>query len=286
MIGSKFRQAGSDLSKWREFDDYVIRNISIPEHTVIKPLEVNGISAEWVYKNEVNNEGAVIYLHGGGFIMGSPETHREIAARLSAASDTRFLVLDYRLAPEHPFPAAMLDVVVAYEWLLGEGYPAEEVIIGGDSAGGGLALQTLLYLRQGGRPMPAAAFFLSPPLEWVRFDGESYTTKASIDPLLTKEMCVINGAHYVGDNPPDTPLLYPIGMDLSGLPPLCIHVGEYEVLLSDSVRFAERAQSAGVEVDLKIWPGMWHVFQTTARFVPESRQSIEEIGRFILNHTG
>jgi monoterpene epsilon-lactone hydrolase len=258
----------------------------VPKHTIIEPLEINGLGAEWVHKVDVNNEGAVIYLHGGGFIMGSPETHREIAARLSAASDTRFLVIDYRLAPEHPFPAAMLDVIAAYDWLLEEDYPPEKVIFGGDSAGGGLAFQTLLYLKEEGRPLPAAAFFLSPPLDWVRFDGESYRTKAAVDPLLTKEMCVLNGAHYVGHNPPDTPLLFPIGMEMSGLPPLAIHVGEYEILLSDSVRLAERAQEAGVEVDLKIWPGMWHVFQTAARLVPESRQSIHEIGRFILNNTG
>jgi monoterpene epsilon-lactone hydrolase len=286
MIGSKFIRAGSDLSKWREIDDYIVRNMSVPNNTIIELLQVNGLDAEWVYANGTDSEAAVIYLHGGGFIMGSPETHREMAARLSAASHTRFLVLDYRLAPEHPFPAAMLDVIHAYEWLLEEGYPADRVIIGGDSAGGGLALQSLLQLKEEGRPMPSAAFFLSPPLEWVRFDGESYSTKASVDPLLTKEMCVLNGGRYAGDNPPDTPLLYTLGMDLTGLPPLCIHVGEDEVLLSDSVRLAQRARAAGVDVDIKIWPGMWHVFQTTARFVPESRQSIAEIGQFILNHAG
>jgi acetyl esterase/lipase len=191
------------------------------------------------------------------------------------------LVIDYRLAPEHPFPAALMDVVTALDWLIAEGYPMERLVIGGDSAGGGLALQTLLHMRDEGRKMPAAAFFLSPPLDWVRFDGESYNSKAACDPLITRDMCIQNGAHYVGMNSVDTPLLYPIGMDLSGLPPLCIHVGECEVLLSDSVRLAERAQSAGVVVELKVWSGMWHVFQSNARFVQESRQSIEEIGRFI-----
>jgi len=223
----------------------------------------------------------VIYLHGGGFIMGSPKTHREMAARLARASRTKMLVVDYRLAPERPFPAAMQDVAATFEWLLDKGYSAGHVIIGGDSAGGGLALRTLLHLRDEALPLPAAAFFLFPPLEWVRFDGESYATKASVDPLLTKEMCVLNGERYVGNNPPETPLLYPIGMDLSRLPPMCIHVGEREILLSDSLRLAERARAAGVEVELKVWPGMWHVFQSNARFVPESRQSIDEIGHFI-----
>ncbi|HET6444845.1 MAG TPA: alpha/beta hydrolase [candidate division Zixibacteria bacterium] len=280
-VGAKFKRAGSDLNEWRKIDDFVIRNTSAPEGTIVEPVELNGLCAEWVSLGEVQQESAAIYLHGGGFIMGSPRTHRELAARLSGASKTRMLVIDYRLAPEHPFPAALMDVATALDWLVAERYPMERLFIGGDSAGGGLALQTLLHLKEQGRLMPAAAFFLSPPLDWVRFDGESYTSKASSDPLITREMCKQNGAHYVGENPVDTPLLYPIGMDLSGLPPLCIHVGECEVLLSDSVRLAERAQASGVEVELKVWSGMWHVFQSNARYVQESHQSIEEIGRFI-----
>ncbi len=201
-MGSKFRKAGTDLSRWRDIDGFIIRNTSVPENTIIEPTEIDHIYAEWVYTDEVISNAAVIYLHGGGFIMGSPKTHREMAARLARASRTKMLVVDYRLAPENPFPAALLDVVTTFEWLLGKGFSAHQVVIGGDSAGG-------------------------------------------------------------------------------GLPPMCIHVGEREILLSDSIRLAERARAAGVEVELKVWPGMWHVFQSNARFVPESRQSIDEIGHFV-----
>lgn len=284
MFGSKLKRAGTDIAAWRKIDDYIIRMTSVPEWAIIEPLDIAGIGAEWVRTTESSGETAAIYLHGGGFVMGSPACYREFVAYLAEAARTKFLVLDYRLAPEHPFPAALNDVLTVYNWLLEEGFSPDKLVIGGDSAGGGLALQTLLAMKDEGIPMPAAAYFLSPPLDWVCFDGESYTTKAAVDPMLTREMCVMNGAHYVGDTSPDTPLLYPIGMDLSGLPPLCIYVGEDEVLLSDSVRLAERALEAGVEVTFKIWPGMWHVFPMLARFVPESRQAIAEVGHFIANH--
>jgi len=189
-------------------------------------------------------------------------------------------------APEHPFPAAMQDAMAAYRWLLDEGYSEKHLVIGGDSAGGGLALQTLIGLRDAQSPLPAAAFFLSPVTDMVYFDGESYSTHAHLDPLLTLQMSRNNLPHYVGDNDPATPLLYPAKMDLSGLPPMCIHVGDREILLSDSVRFAERGRGDQVEVQFKIWAGMWHVFQASARYVPEARHSISEIGRFVVNHLG
>ena len=214
--------------------------------------------------------------------MCSPATHRELGARLSAAAKATVLVLDYRLAPEHPFPAAMRDAVSAYRWLLDTGYVERELVIGGDSAGGGLALQTLITLRDEEIPLPAAAFFLSPVTDWVHFDGESYSTRASVDPLNTLEMSRFTASQYVGDNDPQTPLLSPAGIDLAGLPPLLIHVGDHEVLLSDSVRLAERAHACAVDVEIEIWPGMWHVFQASARFVPEARQSIDEIGEFVV----
>jgi acetyl esterase/lipase len=248
-------------------------------------IEIGGTKAEWILAEGVEGGGVILYLHGGGFVMGSLDTHREMAARISAASQTRVLVLDYRLAPEYPFPAAMQDTIMAYNWLRDQGYSEGNIVIGGDSAGGGLTLQTLISLRDGGSSLPAAAFLLSPPLDWVRFDGESYRTRAAVDILITKEMCVLNGGHYVGNNDPETPLLYPIGMNLASLPPMCVHVGDHEVLLSDSERLVRRARDAGVEVEFKVWPGMWHVFQASARYVPESRQSLLEVGHFIRKHS-
>jgi acetyl esterase/lipase len=175
----------------------------------------------------------------------------------------------------------MNDAISAYCWLLDEGYEPERLVIGGDSAGGGLVLQSLIGLRNIGAPLPAAGFFMSPVTDWVRFDGESFATRMGVDPWITKEMCRVTAAAYVGENNPETRLLYPAGMELTGLPPVCIHVGDHEVLLSDSERLAEAARSAVVEVEFKVWEGMVHVFQSGASFVPEARRSLAEIGQFI-----
>ena len=283
VVGPKFKRARS-VSELRKLDEYIIKHQKIPTGTEISPVQDEGITAEWVRAPSAQTERAILYLHGGAFLMCSPATHRELAARLSACTNAAVLVLDYRLAPECPFPAAMQDVVSAYRWLLDQGYPERHIVIGGDSAGGGLALQALIALRDEGSPLPAAAFFLSPVTDWVRFDGESFSTRANVDPLNTPKMCRLAASHYVGGNDPETPLLSPANTDLSGLPPLCIHVGDREVLLSDSVRLAERAGACDVDVAFKIWPGMWHVFPTSARFVPEARRSIDEIGRFVVKH--
>jgi acetyl esterase/lipase len=284
FVGPKFRRAGESITKWRDLHDFIIKNQRIPDGADFRPVTVNGIAAEWIRTPNCEADRAILYLHGGGLIMGSPATHRELAARISAAARIRVLVLDYRLAPEHPFPAGMRDVVTAYRWLLENGYSKEQIVVGGDSAGGGLALQALIALRDEGYSLPAAAFFMSPPVDWVRFDGESLTSRADVDPMITVEMCRFTSTLYVGESDPDTPLFYPLDMDLSGLPPLCIHVGDNEVLLSDSTRLAERARACGVPVELRIWRGMWHAFQSSAALVPEARQSLSEIAQFISDH--
>jgi len=282
-VAPKFRRAGNSVSAWKKLMDMFIKFQRLPAGTEITAVTVGNTPAEWVRLPGSSEEHAILYLHGGAFVMGSPATHRELAARLSVATGTRLLVLDYRLVPEYPFPAAVEDAKSAYLWLLAQGYSPEHVSIGGDSAGGSLTIQTLLALRDAGDPLPAAGFCMSPPLDWVRFDGDSYQTRARVDPWITEEMCRFTGGLYVGGNDPQTPLLNPLEMDLAGLPPLCIHVGDDEVLLSDSVRLAKRAQAAGVEVEFKIWPGMWHVFQTNAASVPEAQQSLEEISHFVRN---
>ena len=281
VMAPPYRRAGTSISEWRKLVQPYIKFQKIPARTQVQRVSVNGIAAEWVRAPSAHTDRAILYLHGGAFIMGSPATHRELAARLSAAAHTQVLVLDYRLAPEHPFPAAMQDAISAYYWLLDQGYADQRIAIGGDSAGGGLTLQTLITLRDAGSTLPSAAFFLSPVTDWVRFDGESFSTRAGIDPWITLDMCKFTAAHYVGSSDPATPLLYPTDMDLAGLPPLCIHVGDEEVLLSDSARLAERARACQVQVELVVWPRMWHVFQTMASFVPEAQQSLGEIGRFV-----
>ncbi len=284
IVSPRFKRAGGSVSELRKLDEFIIKNQKTPTGTEIWPVLVNGIGAEWVRAPGAQAERAILYLHGGAFVTCSAATHRELTARLSASANARVLVLDYRLAPEYPFPSAMQDTMSAYRWLLNKGYTHKNLAIGGDSAGGGLALQTLIALRDEESSLPAAAFFLSPVTDWVHFDGESYAMRANVDPLNTLEMCRFTASPYVGGNDPETPLLSPAMMDLSGLPPLCVHVGDHEVLLSDSVRLAEQARTSNVDVEFRVWPSMWHVFQAAARWVPEARQSIDEIGRFVVKH--
>ena len=286
VFGAKLRRKFRSVPDLRNIMEQASKHQYIPPGTEIWPVLVNGVPAEWVRAPAAQTNSVILYLHGGAFVSGSPATHRELAVRLSAATQARILVLDYRLAPEYPFPAALQDAISAYHWLLDKGYTENRLVIGGDSAGGGLALQTLIALREKGGALPAAAFFLSPPTDWVRFDGESYSTRADLDPINTLEMCRFTASLYVGDNDSETPLLSPVNIALSGLPPLCIHTGDYEILLSDSVRLADRARAVNIDVELKIWPGMWHDFQLLARFVPEARQSIDEIGQFVVKHIG
>jgi len=282
-VAPSLRRAGS-VHQLRSTLDQLTKFQRVPAGTEIRPALVNGTAAEWIRAPRAESDRAILYLHGGALVMGSPFTHRELAARLSDSSGIIVLALDYRLAPEHPFPAAMRDAMSAYAWLLDQGYAAEHLAVGGDSAGGGLALQTLIALKNEGSSLPAAAFFMSPQTDWVRFDGESYSTRGGADFWYNPEMYRRTASYYVGGNDPETALLSPVNGDLFGLPPICVHVGDHDVLLSDAVRFAERARACDVDVELKIWKGMWHVFQASARFVPEARRSIDEIGRFIVGH--
>jgi acetyl esterase/lipase len=281
VVGRKFRRAGLDIEAWRSFDDFVIKNQRVPKGTEVEAVQLGGLSADWVRAPEAKADRAVLYLHGGGMVLCSPETHREHAANLSAATKAAFLLPDFRRAPEHPFPAALEDALMTYRWLLDQGYTPDCLAVGGDSAGGGLALQTLISLRDEGMPLPAAAFFISPVTDWVHLDGESITTRADVDICLTPESHRFMAPLYIGSNDPDTTLLSPLNCDLGGLPPLLIHVGDDEILLSDSTRLAEKAGAADVVVELEVWPGMWHDFTMSASVVPEAKRSVEEIGRFV-----
>lgn len=283
-IAPRFRRAGESVPEIRRVVDSLAKYQKMPGGVHVTPARVGDVAGEWVSGPDANEHRVILFLHGGAFVAGSPATHRELAARIALASAARTLVIDYRLAPEHPFPAALDDAIQVYRSLLTEGTLPGQIVIGGDSSGGGLALQTLLRLRDQKRPMPAAAFFLSPQTDWVQFDGDSYTSRANQDPLLTRAQCRFTASCYVGANDPQTPLLSPVSMDLRELPPMLIHSGGHEILLSDAERLAEGAQRAAVEVSFKIWEGMWHVFQSAARSVPESHQALSELGAFLKEH--
>jgi monoterpene epsilon-lactone hydrolase len=246
-------------------------------------VDTGGVPGEWITTPEAAHERVVYYLHGGGYVMGSINTHRELISRISRAAGARALAIDYRLAPENPFPAAVEDCTAAYRWLLSTGVDPARLVIAGDSAGGGLTVDTLVALRDAGDPLPAAAVCLSP---WVDLEqvGESMTTKAEVDPLIQREVGVRWAKVYLGDVHPHTPLAAPLYADLRGLPPLLIQVGTEEALLDDSTRLAERAKSAGVDVEIEVWDDMIHVWQFFAAMLPEGQQAIDRIGEFIRKH--
>jgi acetyl esterase/lipase len=243
-------------------------------------VSAGGVKAEWVSAPDVDAGRAVLYLHGGGYVIGSINTHRSLAARLSRASNARALVIDYRLAPEHPHPAAVDDSVVAYRWMLTQGLKPARIAVAGDSAGGGLTVATLVAIRDAKLPLPVAGACLSP---WVDLEGigESMTTKAGVDPIVQKAGLLQMAAAYLGGKAPRTPLAAPLYADLSGLPPLLIQVGTAETLLDDASRLAERARKAGVTVSYEPWENMIHVWHLFAPMLDEGQQAIDRIGEFV-----
>lgn len=252
----------------------------LPADVEFQPVTAGGVPAEWTRVPGAARDRAVLYLHGGGYCIGSIATHRQLVAGLSQAAGAQVLSLDYRLAPEHPHPAAVEDATAAYRWLVREGLRPQRLAIAGDSAGGGLTLAALLALRDAGDPLPAAGVCLSPWTDMTA-SGESMTSKAAVDPMVQRPALLQMAAAYVGTGDPRGPLVSPLFARLEGLPPLLLQVGTAETLLDDSTRLAERARAAGVEVTLEAWDEMIHVFQAFAFLLPEARQAIERIGSFL-----
>lgn len=252
----------------------------LPKGARFQPVDAGGISSEWMDMPLVDRGRVVLWLHGGGYNAGSPKIYRKMAAHMSKAAHARVLVPDYRLAPEHVFPAAVKDALVVYGWLLQQGFEARNVVIGGDSAGGGLTLSTLLALREAGAELPRMAVLLSP---WTDLSCSSptYERLRKLDPIIDKEGLAGAGRMYAGDRDPRDPMASPMFADLRGLPPMLVHAGGDEVMLDDSRIFADRAKAAGVEVSFKIYDGMWHVPEGGAPDVPESIAAYNDIAAFI-----
>jgi acetyl esterase/lipase len=222
----------------------------------------------------------MLYVHGGGYILGSMRTHRVMLAHLARASGIMVLGLEYRLAPENPFPAPVDDTVAAYRWLLTRGYDPRKIVLAGDSAGGGLVVAALVAMRYVGEPLPAAGICLSP---WVDMEaaGQSFITNAASDPSVAKERIVRMAGVYLAGKSAQAPLASPIHADLRGLPPLLIQVGSIETLLDDAKALAERAEAAGVSVELEVWEDMPHVWHLFAPMLPEAQQAIARVGEFV-----
>jgi acetyl esterase/lipase len=278
-----FGDRDGDMLKMRQQTENYARRVKPHPGVSITQAQAGSVPAEWAVPSGAPSDRVVLYIHGGAWFMCSPGTHRGLVSTLAYHSRSRALSIDYRLAPEHPFPAALDDCLEAYRWLLHSGIAPEKIVVAGDSAGGNLTLALLVALREAGDPLPAGAACLSPATD-LAGTGESNRTKAKVDPILGSTnkggFNIIPG--YIGDTDRRHPLVSPLYADLHGLPPILIHVGEDEVLLDDATRFVERARTAGVDANLVIWPGMWHVFQIFTPGLPEARQSLKQIGAFIL----
>lgn len=271
--------------KLRGVRDYrVARAILKPDHYAvpaairISSAQVGGVPGEWV-EGTGASKTVLLYLHGGGYFGCSAQSHRPVTVGF-ALQGFRVLAPDYRLAPENQFPAAVDDAVAAYRGLLKDGFSPASIVVGGDSAGGGLTLSLLLALREAGIPLPAGAALFSPWTD-LAATGESVRTNADRCAMFNGPDIGPSARYYLGDTDPRNPLASPLYADLTGLPPLLIHVGADEVLRDDSTRLAERARAAGVRVELKVWPVVPHAWQLAPHKIPEARQSLRESAAFL-----
>jgi len=257
----------------------------IPPEIKVERVTAPVAPAEWLRPPSAEAGRVVLYLHGGGYVIGSPRSHRHLAAAIAGAAGATALLLDYRRAPEDPFPAAVDDAVACYRWLLEQGASPERIVIAGDSAGGGLTVATMVALRGAGVRQPAGAVCISP---WVdlTLSGESYRTKAGVDPIVARPGIERMATAYLGATDPRAPLASPLFADLRGLPPMLIHVGSEEVLLDDAVRLADRARAAGVTATLEVWERMIHVWHWFLPMLDEAGQAVQSIGQFCRRQTG
>jgi monoterpene epsilon-lactone hydrolase len=252
----------------------------------VERVTVAGMTAEWVTSPAIDPSHVILYLHGGGYVVGSLNTHRDLAARLGRAAGARVLAIEYRLAPEHPHPAAVDDAVAAYRWLRAQGASPAHLAIAGDSAGGGLTIATLTALRDLGEPLPKAGVCFSP---WVDLEGTGPSMDTNLDDPMLNRASILHFARFylgLGTIDPRTPLAAPLYADLTGLPPLLIQASRHEVLLDDATRIAARARDAGVACELDLTDEVPHVWQIFANILPEAQQALDRAGAFVRRHLG
>jgi phosphinothricin tripeptide acetyl hydrolase len=271
---------GADVLAMRKNMEAVVAAMPSPVGATVTPVSANGVPAEWTVASGARDDVAIVYLHGGGYVMGSLNTHRGHCARLSRVARARVLSVDYRLGPEHPHPAALEDAVAAVRFARESGFAPGRTAVAGDSAGGGLTLATLVALRDAGDPAPTAGLCISPWTD-LALSGDTIRSKAAEDPMVRAADLRLMADAYLAGRDPKTPLASPLYADLAGLPPVLLQVGSAEILLDDSVRLAERASRAGVQADLRVWPDMIHVWHAFADILPEGQQAVDEMAAFL-----
>ncbi|MEM7364164.1 MAG: alpha/beta hydrolase [Pseudomonadota bacterium] len=255
-------------------------NDTVPEGYALESEDISGISCEWISGPDSRDDRVILYLHGGGYVVGSPSAYRDLAARLCSETGMRVLVPDYRLAPAHPFPAAVEDASTIYRYLLSAGISPDALAVAGDSAGGGLTVALLSAMRSEGLPMPAACALISPWTD-LTLSGPSVQTNERADPMLTPTILNVCAKAYVGDRDASAPLASPLFADHRGFPATLIHVGSTEILLSDATRLRDRMQVSGVDVALEEWPKMAHVFHLFGKRMPEALEATSKLGQFM-----
>jgi epsilon-lactone hydrolase len=280
LIRTRATTPRKSLEEDRISYETMLSSMTLDDDISTERVGAGGVPAEWISAPGANPAVVMLYLHGGGYVLGSMRTHRVMLGHLARASGCKVLGLDYRLAPENPFPAPVDDTLAAYRWLLVQGYDPQKIVLAGDSAGGGLVVAALVAMRYVGEPLPAAGICLSP---WVNMEatGRSFLTNANSDPSVAKERILRMAGLYLAGKSPQAPLASPIHADLRDLPPLLVQVGSIETLLDDVKALTERAQAAGVAVECEVWEDMPHVWQHFAPILPEGQQAIVRIGEFV-----
>ena len=279
------RPRSSDVGERRAGFDAFAKVFPTANDIIVEKTTVNGVPAEWTSAPGADSGRVVLYLHGGGYVIGSLDSHRHVASEIARDTGGRTLALHYRLSPEQPFPAPVEDSLAAYRHLLDAGFAPGKIAIAGDSAGGGLVVAALVAIRDAGLPLPACGWCISP---WVDLEGigASMTGKAAEDPIVQKEPLLEMSAHYLNGADPRSPLAAPLYANLRGLPPLFIQVGAAETLLDDSIRLAGVAGGQDVTVTLEVWPEMVHVWHLFHPRLAAGRRAITAGANFIRAATG
>jgi epsilon-lactone hydrolase len=274
------RPRASDVAQMRLDYDARGRNFGLASDVTVDVVDAGGVKAEWTAAPDVRADAAILYLHGGGYVIGSLDSHRHLVAEIGRAAGVRSLAVDYRLAPEHAFPAPIEDTLKAYRFLLNSGITADKIAFAGDSAGGGLVVGAMLAVKDAGLPMPGCGWCISP---WVDMEatGRSFVDRAATDPTVQKQGIAFMAQQYLGGADPRSLYAAPIYGDLQGLPPLLVQVGAVETLLDDSFALARAAGIADVVVDLQVWPEMIHVWHQWHTQLNAGRKAIASGGSFI-----